>query len=46
MKFKKFIRILGQLSNRYAIFKRLKEYHSQPKTIEDTVYWAMNFGGR
>ncbi|HUL01246.1 MAG TPA: class I SAM-dependent methyltransferase [Nitrospirota bacterium] len=46
MKFNKFIRILGQPSNRYATFKRLKEYHSQPRTLEDTVYWAMNFGGR
>jgi cephalosporin hydroxylase len=29
---------------RYA-FKRLEEYHSQPRTLEEVVDWAMNFGG-
>jgi predicted O-methyltransferase YrrM len=29
---------------RYA-YKRLGEYHSQPRTLEEVVDWAMNFGG-
>lgn len=31
--------------NRPAASKRLHEYHSHPRTLEDTVFWAMNFGG-
>ena len=30
--------------SRYA-FKRLEEYHSKPRTLEEVVDWAMNFGG-
>jgi cephalosporin hydroxylase len=29
---------------RYA-FRRLKEYHSQPRTLDEVVDWAMHFGG-
>lgn len=29
---------------RYA-FRRLAEYHAQPRTLEEVVDWAMNFGG-
>jgi cephalosporin hydroxylase len=29
---------------RYA-FKRLLEYHAKPRTLEEVVNWAMNFGG-
>ncbi len=29
---------------RYGM-KRLKEYHSAPRTLEEVVDWAMNFGG-
>jgi len=39
-------RLLRQpLNARYA-FRRLEEYHSQPRTLEEVVDWAMNFGGK
>jgi cephalosporin hydroxylase len=42
---KKISRTLRQpLHARYA-FRRLEEYHSQPRTLGDVVDWAMNFGG-
>jgi len=31
--------------NRYRAFKRLAEYHSRPRDLEDVVDWAINFGG-
>jgi len=31
--------------NRAYAFRRLKEYHASPRTLEETVDWAMNFGG-
>ncbi len=31
--------------NRRFAFKRLQEYHSQPRSLVETVDWAMNFGG-
>ena len=43
--FKKISRTLRIPFNRYFAFRRLKEYHSQPRTLEQTVDWAMNFGG-
>ena len=30
--------------NRYFAFRRLKEYHARPRSLEETVDWAMNFG--
>jgi cephalosporin hydroxylase len=30
--------------NRYFAFRRLKQYHAQPRGLEETVDWAMNFG--
>jgi cephalosporin hydroxylase len=30
--------------SRYFAFRRLKEYHAQPHSLEDTVDWAINFG--
>jgi cephalosporin hydroxylase len=30
--------------NRYFAFRRLKQYHSAPRSIEETVDWAMRFG--
>ena len=30
--------------NRYFAFRRLKKYHAAPRSIEETVDWAMNFG--
>lgn len=32
------------LNARYA-FRRLAEFHSQPRSLEEVVDWAMNFGG-
>lgn len=26
--------------------RRLAEYHAEPRSLEDTVHWAMNFGGK
>jgi len=38
-------RVLRQpYSARYA-FRRLAEYHAQPRSLEEVVDWAMNFGG-
>ena len=31
--------------NRFFAFKRLQEYHAQPRSLEETVDWAMHFGG-
>lgn len=31
-------------NSRYA-FKRLAEYHAKPRSLEEVVDWAMNFGG-
>lgn len=31
-------------NSRYAM-RRLKEYHSKPRTLAEVVDWAMNFGG-
>ncbi len=31
--------------NRRFAFKRLKEYHSQSRSLATTIDWAMNFGG-
>lgn len=31
--------------NRRTGFRRLQEYHAQPRSLEETVDWAMNFGG-
>jgi cephalosporin hydroxylase len=30
--------------SRYLAFRRLKEYHAQPRSLEETVDWAINFG--
>ena len=30
--------------SRYLAFHRLKQYHAQPRNLEETVDWAMNFG--
>ena len=42
---KKLSRILRAPFNRRFAFKRLKEYHSQPRSLASTIDWAMNFGG-
>lgn len=30
--------------NRLFAFQRLKQYHAKPRSLEETVDWAMNFG--
>jgi len=30
--------------NRYGAFRRLRKYHAAPRSIEETVDWAMRFG--
>ena len=42
---KKISRTLRIPFNRYFAFKRLQEYHSQPRSLAETIDWAMNFGG-
>ena len=42
---KKISRKLRAPFNRRFAFKRLKEYHSQPRSLATTIDWAMNFGG-
>jgi len=43
--FKQISRTLRQPFNARHAFKRLEEYHSQPRTLDEVVDWAMNFGG-
>lgn len=38
-------RIRLPFNRRYAM-RRLAEYHAQPHSLEETVDWAMNFGGQ
>jgi cephalosporin hydroxylase len=38
-------RVLRQPFNARYAFRRLAEYHAQPRTLEEVVDWAMNFGG-
>lgn len=38
-------RLLRQPFNRMYAEKRLREYHSKPRTLEEVVDWAMHFGG-
>ena len=42
---KQISRNLRKPFNRRFGFKRLRKYHAQPRTLEETVDWAMNFGG-
>lgn len=30
--------------SRFLAFRRLKQYHARPRSLEETVDWAMNFG--
>jgi len=41
---KELSRILRIPFSRYLAFRRLKEYHAQPRCIEETVDWATHFG--
>jgi cephalosporin hydroxylase len=38
-------RLLRQPCNARYAFRRLAEYHAKPRTLEEVVDWAMNFGG-
>jgi len=38
-------RLLRQPFNARYAFRRLAEYHAKPRTLEEVVDWAMNFGG-
>lgn len=42
---KELSRTLRAPFNRRFAFRRLKEYHAAPRTLDETVQWAMNFGG-
>lgn len=41
---KEFSRTLRIPFSRYLAFRRLKQYHAKPRSLEETVDWAMNFG--
>ena len=43
--FKRLSRLLRQPFNSLYAHRRLKEYHSKPRSLEEVVDWAMNFGG-
>lgn len=43
--FKFLSRLIRDPFNRHWAFKRLREYHTNSRTIEDAVWWAMHFGG-
>jgi len=43
--FKSLSRNLRTPFNRRYSMRRLSEYHAQPRSLEETVDWAMNFGG-
>lgn len=43
--FKKLSRALRHPFNARHAFKRLKDYHAQPRSLDEVVDWAMNFGG-
>lgn len=43
--FKSLSRKLRQPFNDLYARRRLKEYHSKPRSLEEVVDWAMNFGG-
>ena len=38
-------RVLRQPFNARYAFRRLAEYHARPRTLDEVVDWAMNFGG-
>lgn len=42
---KKISRSLRAPYNRGVALRRLREYHACPRSLEETVDWAMNFGG-
>lgn len=42
--FKELSRTLRAPFSRFLAFRRLKVYHAQPRSIEETVDWAMRFG--
>lgn len=44
MSIKELSRTLRIPFNRFFAFRRLKQYHAKPRSLEETVDWAMNFG--
>jgi cephalosporin hydroxylase len=42
---KNLTRAIRRPFNRSFAFKRMREYHASPRTLNETVNWAMNFGG-
>lgn len=43
-KFKELSRTLRIPFNRFFAFRRLKQYHARPRSLDETIDWAMNFG--
>lgn len=44
MSIKELSRTLRIPFNRFFAFRRLEQYHAKPRSLEETVDWAMNFG--
>ncbi len=44
MSLKELSRTLRIPFNRFFAFRRLKQYHAKPRSLEETIDWAMNFG--
>lgn len=42
---KRLSRVLRQPFNARYAFRRLKEFHAQPRSLDEVIDWAMNFGG-
>jgi cephalosporin hydroxylase len=43
--YKQLSRRLRQPLNAAYAFHRLRKYHSEPRTLEEVIHWAMHFGG-
>lgn len=43
--FSNITRLIRRPFNRAFALKRLREYHARPRSLEEIVDWAMNFGG-
>lgn len=42
---KQLSRTLRQPFNARYAFRRLEEYHASPRSLDEVIHWAMNFGG-
>jgi cephalosporin hydroxylase len=43
--FKELSRVLRAPYHRYFVRRRLRAFHARPRSLEESIDWAMNFGG-